>query len=113
MLHWSDFIFRFYSLHCLKTVNFFIHNYFQHCLSWCHFAEIMVLCKVEKAVIKNDFLERGCNAFKFCKEHLTKSWNRISVCRLLKRFNENNSMIRRADSGRQRTITTEENEELI
>ena len=51
--------------------------------------------------------------FKFCKEHLTKSWNRISVYRLLKRFNENNSMIRRAGSGRQRTITTEENEELI
>ena len=113
MLHCSDSIFRFNSLHCLKTVKFFIHNDFQHCISWCHLAEIMVIHKVEKAVMNNDFLERGSNAFKFCKKHLTKSWNRVSVYRLLKRFNENNSMIRRAGSGRQRTITTEENEKLI
>ena len=39
-------------------------------------------------------------------EHSTKTWNRVSVYRLLKRFQEDNSMDRRAGSGRQRTITT-------
>ena len=76
-------------------------------------AEIMVFFNEEKAVIKNDFLEKGWNAYKICKEHPTKSWNRVSVYRLLKIFQEDNSMDRRAGSGRQQTITTEENENLI
>ena len=42
-----------------------------------------------------------------------KGWNRVSIDRLLKRFRENNSMGRKAGSGRQRTITTEENKNLI
>ena len=73
----------------------------------------MFFSNEKKAVIKNDFLERGWNAYKICKEHLTKSWNRVSVYRLLKRFQEDNSMDRRAGSGRQRIISTEENENLI
>ena len=73
----------------------------------------MVFCNKEKAVIKNDFLERGWNAYKICKEHQTKSWNRVSVYTLLKRFQEDSSMYRRAGSGRHRTITTKENKNLI
>ena len=67
----------------------------------------------EKAVIKNDFLERGWNGWKICKEHPTESWNRVSIYRLLKGFQENNSMDRRAGSDKQRAITTKENENLI
>ena len=86
ILHCNDFIFRFNSLHCLKTIKFFIHSDFQRRISRCHFAEIIVFYEEEKAVIKNDFLERGWNGFKICKEHPTKSWNRVSVYRLWKDF---------------------------
>ena len=97
----------------METDKFFIHSGFQGRISWCHFAETMVFSNGEKAVIKNDFLEIEWNAYKICKEHPTKSWNRVSVYILLKRFREDNSMDRRAGSGRQRTITTEEKENLI
>ena len=113
ILHCSDLIFRFNLLHSLETDKFFIHSGFQGRISWCHFAETMVFSNGEKAVIKNDFLEIEWNAYKICKEHPTKSWNRVSVYILLKRFQEDNSMDRRAGSGRQRTITTEEKENLI
>ena len=46
------------------------------------FAEIMVFSNEEKAVFKNDYLEKGWNAYKISEEHPTKSWNRVSVCRL-------------------------------
>ena len=69
----------------------------------------MVFSNEVKANFKNDFLERGWNAYKIFKEHPTKSWNRVSIYRLLKRFQEDNSMDRRAGSVRKRTITTEEN----
>ena len=46
-------------------------------------------------------------------EHPTKSWNRVSVYRLLKRFQEDNSMDRIAASGRQQIITSKESENLI
>ena len=65
----------------------------------------MVFSNKENAAIKNDFLERRWNDSKICMEHSTKSWNRVSVYRQ-KRFQEDNSMDRRAGSGRQRTITT-------
>ena len=77
------------------------------------FVEIIVFSNEKKAVIKSGFLERGWNAYKICKKHPGKSWNRVSVYRLLKRFQEDNYMVGRAGSGRQRTITTEENENLI
>ena len=77
------------------------------------FVEIIVFSNEKKAVIKSGFLERGWNAYKICKKHPGKSWNRVSVFRLLKRFQEDNYMVGRAGSGRQRTITTEENENLI
>ena len=67
----------------------------------------------KKAVIKNDFFERRWNAYKSSNQHSTKVWNRVSVYRLLKRFQEDNSLDRRAGSGRQRTITTEEKTTLF
>ena len=53
------------------------------------------------------------DAFKICKKHPTKIWNRVSIYRLLKRYQEYNSMNRRVRSSREQTITTEENENLI
>ena len=73
----------------------------------------MVFSNEEKAAIKNVFLERWWNAYKICKEHPTESYIRVSVCRILRRFQEDNSVDRIAGSGRRRTITTEENENLI
>ena len=76
-------------------------------------AEIMVFSSEEKAVIKNDFIEKQWSAYRICKEHLTKNWNKVSVQRLLNRFKENESMSRRPGSGRPRTATTAENEEIV
>ena len=61
----------------------------------------------------NIFFERVWNAYKVCKELSTKNWNRVFVYRLLKRFQEDNSMDRIAASGRQQTITSKESENLI
>lgn len=73
----------------------------------------MVFSDEEKAVIKNDFLEKGWNANRICTEHPTTKWNRVSVYRLLKRFQANESMKRRPGSGRPVSITTVENEDLV
>ena len=73
----------------------------------------MVFSNEEKAAIKNVFLERWWNSHKICKEHPTKSYIRVSICGILRRFQEDNSVDRIAGSGRRRTITTEENENLI
>ena len=73
----------------------------------------MVFSNEEKPVIKNNFLEQVWNAYKICKQHPTKSWNRVSVDRLLEKFQEGNSSDRRAGSGRQQIITTKKNENLI
>ena len=73
----------------------------------------MVFSNEEKAVIKNDFNEKQWSAYRICKEHPTKNWNKVSVQRLLNRFKENGSMDRRSGSGRPRTATTAENEEIV
>ena len=73
----------------------------------------MVFSQVDKAVIKNDFLEENWSAYRICEEHPTKKWNKVSVQRLLKRFHEHGSMDRRLGSGRPRTAMTEENEAMI
>ena len=113
ILHCNDFIFQCNSSPCLKTDKFFIHSDFRRHISWCHFVEIMVFSNEEKAVVKNDFLEREWNTYKICKDHSTKSWNRFSIYIHLKRLQEHNSMDRRAGSSRQRIITTKENENHI
>ena len=48
----------------------------------------MVFTDEDKAVIKNDYLEKEWKARRICKEHPTKKWNFASVHRLLKRFEE-------------------------
>ena len=73
----------------------------------------MVFSTEGKAVIKNDFIEKGWSPYRICKEHPTKNWNRVSVYRLLKRFKEEDSMDRKTGSGRPRTVTNVQNEELV
>ena len=73
----------------------------------------MVFSTEEKAVIKNDFIEKGWSPYRICKEHPTKNWNRVSVYRILKRFKEEDSMDRKTGSGRPGTVTNVQNEELV
>ena len=72
----------------------------------------MVFSSEDKAIIKNDFVEKGWSSYRICQEHPSKNWNRVSVHRLLKRFEKDGSMDRRPGFGRPFTVTTEENEEL-
>ena len=58
-------------------------------------------------------MEKGWSLYRICQEHPIKNWNRVSVNRLLKRFEKDGSMDQRPGSGRPVTVTTEENEELV
>ena len=73
----------------------------------------MVFSSEDKAIIKNDYEEKGWTAFRIFKEHESKKWVLSSVQHLLKRFKEDGSMKRRTGSGRPITVTTDENSELI
>ena len=73
----------------------------------------MVFSSEDKAIIKNDFVEKGWSSDRICQEHPSKNWNIVSVHRLLKRFEKDGSMDRQPGSGRLVTVTTEENEELV
>ena len=67
----------------------------------------------EKAIIKMIPLKKFGQLIKICNEHPTKNWNKVSVYRLSKRIKEDQSIDRRSGSGRPRSVTTEQNEELI
>ena len=73
----------------------------------------MVFCDDDKAVIKNDYVEKGWSAYRICKEHPTKKWYKGSVQRLINQFKENGTMKRRPGSGRPRSAFTSENEEIV
>eukprot|EP00111_Clytia_hemisphaerica_P021070 TCONS_00062096-protein len=73
----------------------------------------MVFSDDEKAVIKNDYLEKQWSAYRICKEHPTKKWHKTSVQNLINRFKVFGSMDRRPGSGRPRTVTTPDNEALV
>ena len=73
----------------------------------------MVFSQENKAVIKNNFLEKNWSAYRICKEHPTEKWNKVSVQRLLKHFHEHGSMDRRSGSGRPQMAMTEENKATI
>ena len=53
---------------------------------------------VIKAVIKNDYLERGWNAYAIWKKHPSKGWDRVLVWRLLEIFKQTSSMEREKGS---------------
>ena len=67
----------------------------------------------DKAVIRNDYDEKGWNAYNIWKEHPSKGWVESSVRRLIRKYEETGSMDRRPGSGRPRTATTQENAEIV
>ena len=73
----------------------------------------MAFSSKEKAAIKNDFIEKEWSAYRICKKQPTNNWNKVSVQKLLNCFKKQKSMERRPVSGRPRTETSEENEEMI
>ena len=73
----------------------------------------MVFSDDDKAVIKNDYVEKGWSAYRICKEHPTKKWYKGSVQRLINQFKENGTMKTRPGSGRPRSAITPENEEIV
>ena len=75
--------------------------------------QAMVFSSEDKAIIKNDYEEKGWTVFRIFKEHESKKWVLSSVQHLLKRFKEDGSMKRRTGSGRPITVKTDENAELV
>ena len=73
----------------------------------------MVFSNEDKAVIKNDYIEKGWSAYMICKEHTTKKWYKGSVQNLINRFKKSGTMDRKPGSGRPITVTTAENEEIV
>ena len=77
----------------------------------------MVLTDKQKAVIENDFNEKGWNAYKIWKEHPIFECSHVTVHNFIKKFKETGSTERRKKSDRPVTVTTEENasifEELV
>ena len=73
----------------------------------------MVFSREDKAIIKNDFVGKGWSPYRICQEYPSKNRKRVSLHRLLKRFEKDSSMDRRLGSGRPVTVTTEENEERV
>ena len=73
----------------------------------------MVLSEEDKAVIKNDFIEKNWTAYRIVREHPSKNWQESTVKRLLKKFRETGSTARRPGSGRPATAVTPENEETV
>ena len=76
----------------------------------------MVLTDKQKAASENDFNEKGWNAYKIRKDHLSFECSSMAVHDLIK-IRETGSTERRKGSGRVVTATTKENasifEELV
>ena len=60
----------------------------------------MVLTDKQKAVIENDFNEKGWNAYKIWKEHPSFECSRMAVHNLIKKIKETGSTEHRKGSGR-------------
>ena len=73
----------------------------------------MVFSKQDKFIIQNDYEEKGSSANKIWKDHQSKNWTYTSVKRLLKQFKDSSTVNRKENSGRPRSVTTEENTDLI
>ena len=67
----------------------------------------------DKAIIENDYLDKGWCPYTIWAQHPTKGWDRTSVWRLVKKIAATGSTARRKGSGRPITVTTEENVEIV
>ena len=82
-------------------------------VSFRHYLFTIVFSKEDKIIIKNDYEEKGWSAYKIWKDHSLKNWTYTSVKRVLKRFKDSGTINRKEGSGRPRSVTTEENNDLI
>ena len=82
-------------------------------VSFRHYLFAMVFSKEDKIIIQNDYKEKGWSAYRIWKDHSSKNWTYASVKRLLKRFKDSGTIDRKEGSGRPRSVTTEENTDLI
>ena len=73
----------------------------------------MVLTEKQKAVIENDFIEKGWNAHKIWQEHPSFECSRMAIHNLIKKIKETGSTDRKKGGGRPVTATTEENGDLV
>ena len=69
--------------------------------------------KEDKIIMQKDYEEKGWSAYKVWKDHSSKNWTYTSVKRLLKRFKDSGTMNRKEGSGQPRSVTVEENTNLI
>ena len=82
-------------------------------VSFRHYQFTIVFSKEDKIIIQNDYEEKGWSACRIWKDHSSKNWTYTSVKRILKRFKDSSTMNRKEGSGRPRSVTTEENTDLI
>ena len=82
-------------------------------MSFRHSMFTMVFSKEDKIIMQNDYEEKGWSAYKTWKDHSSKNWIYTSVKRLLKRFKDSGIMNRKEGSDRPRSVTTEENTDLV
>ena len=75
--------------------------------------QAMVFSSEDKAIIKNNYEEKGWKAYRICKEHKSKEWVLSSIQRPLKWFKEDRFMKRRTGSGQPISVTGDENAELV
>ena len=73
----------------------------------------MVLTEKQKAVIENDFNEKGWNAHKIWTEHPSFNCSQMCVHNLIKKIKETGSTERKKGSGRSVTAKTEKNAAIV
>ena len=82
-------------------------------MSFRHYLFTIVFSKEDKIIIKNDYEEKGWSAYKIWKDHSLKNWTYTSVKEVLKRLKDSGTINRKEGSGQPRSVTTEENTDLI
>ena len=73
----------------------------------------MVLSSADKAVIEVSFKEKGWRGARIEREFPGKNWNYKTVNRLIQKLQKTGSVKRLQGSGRPRTVSTDENAQLV
>lgn len=102
------------TLHCLTTLQCFpsmkrfLEGFFIE-----QKVSVMVLTSDQKAVIKNDFEEKGWSSYKIWKEHPSFKCSKTAVTNLVNKIKETGSADRRYGSGRPVTACCDSNAEEV
>ncbi len=73
----------------------------------------MVFSSEDKSIIKHYYRDKGWTPYKIWKENPEKKWDKTSVKRLCNRIDEFQTTERRPGSGRPRSATSDENQEVV